>query len=230
MCRIPRLVCVAATLVLTIAPADEASARRGRCRRAHCSAKQSSCCKPACPHKPYGDNYYCLQTKLYEVGENQYLYYTHLYEGNCYEELQEIPSIESDYGDNPNHICLNNHCIVRQGYAKGGPVFRGFEKPLPPDFPRAWDGNPDIDQLEERFERLRFEEEGRTYKARVFRLHLKKSGKKIFVAFEIGHFPAGVDPRPISFNKWQVKRASGLHSYRVKYEGTKMLFLVDREG
>jgi hypothetical protein len=225
MCRIPRLVCVAATLVLTIAPADEASARRGRCRRAHCCAKQSSCCKP------YGDNYYCLQYKIYEVGEDQYLYHTYLYEGDCDAELQEIPSIESDHGDYPYHICENDdECIKRSGYTHGNHVFLGFEKPLPPDFPRGWEGNPDIDQLEERFERLRFEEEGRTYKARVFRLHLKKSGKKIFVAFEIGHFPAGVDPRPISFNKWQVKRASGLHSYRVKYEGTKMLFLVDREG
>ncbi len=233
MFRAPRLISIAVALVLTIAEVNAAHARR--CHR--------PCCRPCCQQHDscgcYGEDWTCLLTKIYEIGPNDEVYYADYYEGGCEVPPQAVYAETLDYGDNPNQICDNYECIPTSRKGKSheadhlphftDKVFPGFAPPLEPDFPVHWSAG--VTQIAERFEKLEFTEEGRTYKARVFDLRLDTSGNKmIHVAFEIGHFPSGANPVQIQFGPEKVKRCAGLHAYSVKYRGRTMLFLTDREG
>ena len=186
-----------------------------------------NCCCP-CQHS-FGGYYLCLEMELYQVGDNDYMYYAYKRQDSCDAAPSSVPFEDVYYPpsslpqDCPAHCRFINTLEKSSGCPNHWaglihPVDPGYE---PPFLTCAT-------KCECHFECLKICDEHnqwKCYKVKVFDVCLPHTACPLHVAYEVTHFPDGVNPCPICIGKSNCS-CPQCFIYSLCYCGKKLLLLT----
>jgi hypothetical protein len=186
------------------------------------------CWQPCQPCRPCrGEDYTCLQAEVYEYADDDIVYNAYYYEGGCDVEPVSV-YYEGDSFPVPE-ICENGDCIsggFRGKDSKVSPTktFPGLPHPLDPGFTPPLSPGCSIKVCY--FECLELLAEHKKYKVKVIGECCPHSSRMIYTAYEIDHFPDGINPWPIKLCCCNCKKLDGGYAYSLTYNCRHELLLT----
>jgi hypothetical protein len=186
-----------------------------------------TCC---CPYpKCFGDDFTCLEYEIYEIAPGDYLYYANYLEGSCFADPQPEPFEGVDYAVPQD--CELGQCLpgdpTRLEKKYGSPCkWAGLGSPVDPSFKPPF--STCATTIGCHFECLKVCDENnhwKSYKVKIFDVCVPKSSRALHVAYQVDHFPNGVNPWPIYIGKDNCK-CPKCFTYALCYCGKKVLLLT----